>query len=725
MLIRARRSREIMLKVFFLLSGFLYAALFADIRLSDSLPQKWEGRDIEITGVVADLPQSNAKGQYFRFDVEKADTPGAHVPEKIMLSRYDRKDGAVVHPGERWRFTVRLKRPHGDVNPYGFDFEAWLLERGIRATGYVRDGTLLKGFVARPFYLIESMREKLRKRILDTHSSYSGVIAALLMGDQKAISEKDWQTFRRTGVIHLMSISGLHVTMVAALFAFLAYRFWRNDPARMLWLPARKFSALIGLLSAFCYALLAGYAVPTQRTVYMLAVVAAALWSGRITSPTLILCWALFAVTLFDPWCVLSPGLWLSFAAVLFILYAGTGRIARKSWLNAWLSVQWAVTIGLVPILLVFFRQISLISPIANAVAIPVVSFVVVPLTLFGAISPFDFPFLLAAKIFSLLMLFLERLSDLPDAVWIQHAPLEWAVVAAFAGIFWLLLPKGFPVRWLGVSGIAPLFLFYSHGPQSMRLTVLDVGQGLSSVIETRHHALLFDAGPVFSPGSDSGNRIIVPFLVGSGISRLDGVILSHEDMDHIGGAISVLNAVPTGWLLSSLPEGNPVLLHAGLKFVCHGGQSWTWDEVRFEILSPDSAIYSNRKATSNERSCVLRVTSPDGSILITGDIDKGIQEKLASKSIIRADVLVVPHHGGSSSGKFIRAVSPRYAVFSVGYRNRFHHPRKDVVALYRDLGSRIVRTDEGGAAIFDFLPAGITGSSWRDAHRRYWYQEK
>lgn len=716
-------SREMLLKGSFLLSGFLYAALFAQIRLSDALPEKLEGQDIAVAGIVAEIPQSNEKGQYFPFDVES--TYGTEVPGRIMLSRFFDADRTMVHAGERWRFMVRLKRPHGNANPHGFDFEAWLLERGIRATGYVRGGVLQDKFVMKPATVVESLREKLRARVFHAlpDSPYAGVIAALLMGEQKAISEENWQIFRRTGIIHLMSISGVHVTMIAAFFSFFAYRIWRLLPFRSF--PARKAAVLAGLGAAFCYALLAGYAVPTQRTVYMLAVVAAAVWSGKMISPSTILCWALFAVAVFDPWCVLSPGFWLSFLAVALILYVGTGRIGRINGFRSWLSVQWAVSIGLIPVLLVFFQQISLISPVANAIAIPVVSFAVVPITLLGAATPFDFPFVLAHWIFSMFMHGLIVLNNLPEAVWMQHAPPAWTLFTAFPGIFWILLPKGFPVRWLGLAGIAPLFLAFPPEPRLLRLTVLDVGQGLSSVVETRRHVLLFDAGPAFSPQADSGNRIILPFLRGSGIARLDGMILSHEDMDHIGGAASVLDEIPTGWLLSSIPDGNPVLLHADRNMRCHAGQSWVWDDVRFEILNPPVSGYANPKAGSNARSCVLKVTSGEGSVLIAGDIARNEEIRLARAGNLKSDVLIVPHHGGKSSEEFIRKVSPRYAVFSVGYRNRFHHPRPEVVSLYRSQGSETIRTDQAGAVWFDFSPEGISHRSWRAVHRRYWLQEK
>ncbi len=722
MLFRRSWTREVLLKAGFLLFGFFYAAFVAEVRLSDELQKQFEGKDINIVGVVAELPGSNEKGQRFAFDVEKVLSPGVHVPAKILLSRYFDETGTVVHPGEKWHFAVRLKRPHGNANPGGFDYEAWLLERGIRATGYVRGGEKLEGFVPRPAYIIEAAREKLMDRVYKVLADepYKGEIAALLMGEQRAISANDWQVFRRTGVIHLMSISGFHVTMIAGLIAWLAYRIWRFFPTLALLLPARKIAALAGLACAFCYALLAGYAVPTQRTVYMLAVVAIALWFGKASSSSIVLCWALFVVALIDPWAVLSPGFWLSFLAVALIFYVETQRMGLKGWFKSWVSVQWAVTIGLVPVLLAFFGQVSLVSPLANALAIPAISFVVVPLTLIGAALPFDFPFVIAHGLLSALMGLLVRLSALPDVVWIQHAPPYWTLPVAAMGIVWLLLPKGFPARWLGFSGLLPLFLVLPKGPEMLRLSVLDVGQGLAAVVQTRHHALLFDAGPAFGPGSDS-SRIILPYLRASGITRLDAMILSHEDMDHIGGAISVLDSVPVGWVLSSLPEANPVLLHAGIHLRCRAGESWEWDGVRFDILSPGTL----GRGTRNERSCVLRAASKSDSILIAGDIERHAADRLARSSSLESEVLVAPHHGAKSSENFAKVISPRCVVFSAGYLNRFNHPNPETVALYAGMGSRIFRTDREGMVSFDFSGKGAVSSSWREVHGRYWYQEK
>ena len=707
-----RLARGALVKACFLAAGFFHAAAFAHFRMAESLAPEWEGRDLALVGVVTGLPVFGQRGQQFEFSVQGHSV----APAKLQLVRYDDSGLPPVHAGEKWRFTVRLKRPHGTANPHGFDYEAWLLERGIRATGYVRGGARLASFVLTPSTLVSRARESLRERVALTlgDAPFRGVIAALLMGDQRAISGPQWQVFRRTGVIHLMSISGLHVTMIAALAGGLAYRFWSGFPALVLAFPARKAASISGLVAAFAYSLLAGYAVPTQRTVYMLAVVAVYFWRGRMGSPSAILCWAQCIVMLFDPWAVLSPGFWLSFMAVAFIMYSGSGRLGRMNWLASWGSTQWAVSVGLAPLLLIFFGQISIVSPLANAVAIPLVSFAVVPLTLLGALFPPLWE--LAHALFSILMILLEWLSGLPDAVWVQHAPLPWTVPLAFSGILMVLLPKGVPARWLGIFLALPVFMVKPEITAGMRLTVLDVGQGLSAVIQTPRHALLYDAGPAFGTEADSGNRIVLPYLAGEGIESLDAMVLSHPDSDHVGGAASVLAAIPVDRLIASFD------LPGRETRRCVAGETWDWEGVKFSVLSPVSAGRGG-----NAGSCVLRIVSTYGSILLAGDIDRRVEDRLAASAELRADVLIVPHHGGPSaySPDFLEAVSPRYAVFSAGYRNRFGHPRPEVVELYRHAGSALFRTDRDGALRFDFKPGGIGVRPWRAERRRYWDQEK
>src|SRR5256885_792086 len=443
--------------------GFAWAAVLAELRLSERLDTALEGLDLPVSGVVAGLPQAFERGVRFDFDVE---SPETGVPRRIVLSSYggfapyDGQGVLAVRAGERWRFTVRLRRPHGGANPHGFDYEAWLLERGIRATGYVRMPSRRAGderaqllperlaaMVPRPRYWIEGLREAAREKIRGAlpERPYAGILIALAIGDQNAIDPGQWQLFARTGVSHLMSISGLHVTMVAGLLAMLVSWGWRRSEALSLALPAQKAAALAGFLAAFAYCLISGFAVPAQRTLYMVGVVAVALWFGRATSASRVLAAALFIVLALDPWAVLSPGFWLSFAAVAVIFFVATGRTAEAHWLAQWGRVQWAVTAGLAPLLLVLFQQVSLVSPVANAFAIPPVSFVITPPPLAGAGLPFQWPPAPGHAILHILMVALEWLAAPPRAGWHQHPPPLWTLPLALARIAWMLLSPRFP----------------------------------------------------------------------------------------------------------------------------------------------------------------------------------------------------------------------------------------------------------------------------------------
>lgn len=737
----AERVRLVLLNALCFGLGFYWAAALAQVRLAEALPSEWEGRDVEIVGVVAGLPQVYDRNTRFEFDVEQVLTPAASVPRRISLNWWGapERDGRAatfpqLRPGERWRLTVRLRRPHGSANPGGFDYEAWLFERGIRAVGYVRPkgaNQRLVPMVHRTSYWVQAARDAVRGRIerVLAHEPYRGVIVALAVGEQRAIPAEQWQTFTRTGVNHLMSISGLHVTMVSGLAFILAQAMWRRSVRLTLRLPARRAAALVGIAVAFAYTLLAGFAVPAQRTLYMLAVAAAALWSGLRCSVSTVLSAALLSVLVVDPWAVLAPGFWLSFGAVALIMYVTVGRVQEPHWLVNWARVQWAVTVGLIPPLIALFQQVSIVSPVANAVAIPVVSLGVVPLTLAGAALPFDFILKLAHQLTSWCMVFLEWLSEMPASVWQQHAPRPWAVFAALAGSIWLLLPRGVPARWLGVAGFLPLFLSTPHplAEGELKLIVLDVGHGVAVVAQTRNHALLYDAGPAFGDGADSGSRIVVPYLRASGVRRLDGLIISHDDIDHSGGAASVLQAMPVDWLLSSLHDMDPLPLQAEQAFRCYAGQNWEWDGVRFDILHPSRASYEDRRIRDNDLSCVLKVSTRFGQVLLPGDIERrGEAELLASYGgRLRADVLIAPHQGSktSSSGAFIREVDPQAVVFPVGYRNRFRHPDEEVVARYRALGSRIFRTDRDGALLIEYRAgSGLTVTPYRAQYRRYWH---
>ena len=715
-------------------AGFVWAAGFAHLRLAEELPAALEGRDIELTGVVAGLPQALERGVRFEFDVEQAVTG---VPPHISLAWYRGRDDAddeasplvPVRAGERWRFTVRLKRPHGNLNPHGFDYEAWLFERGIRATGYVRPpgAERIDAAVWRPAYAVDMLREAIRDRFRAAlpEAPYAGILIALAIGDQHAIDPELWLTFARTGITHLMSISGLHVTMLAGLAYVLVNWLWRRSARLPLRYPAQHAAAVGGFLAAFLYCLLAGFAVPAQRTLYMLGVVALARLATREIAGSQVLLLALFVVLLRDPWAVLAAGFWLSFGAVALLFHIGGGRLGPAHWLLEWGRAQWAVTLGMLPALLALFQQFSLVSPLANALAIPLVSFVIAPLALLGSL-PLLAPLLsLAHLVTAWLMAFIDWLAALPLAMWQQAAPPAWSVVLALAGGIWLLLPRGFPARWLGLLAFLPLLTVLPPRPAAgtAAITVLDVGQGLAIHVQTAGHDLLFDAGPAFSADADSGNRIIAPYLRAMGVRRLDALLISHADKDHEGGAASVLAALPVAVLKSSLPFEHALSAQPVPHELCRDGDAWNWDGVAFEMLHPGAEPLSRK---TNDLSCVLRVTAGGRSMLLTSDIEAVSERALLARhpATLAAAVMTAPHHGSrtSSTAEFMAAVAARDVIFPVGYRNRFGHPREDVLARYAESGARLHRTDADGAVKIGLDRAGVAFRHERDERRRYWH---
>lgn len=712
--------------------GFAWAAWRADVRLSDRLGAEWEGRDVELVGLVASLPQVFEGGMRFEFDVTgKPDN--AVLPDRIMLSWYQgrrqdgREESITVHPGERWHFTVRLKRPHGNANPGVFDYEAWLLERNIRATGYVRTDPepRLAGGVWQPGYAVEGLRQHVRDAFAtilpEVDYPFVGVLVALAVGDQKAIQGELWNTFNRTGTTHLMSISGLHVTMVAAMFGWLISAVWRRQPALAVRFPAQKAGLLAGCLAALFYALLAGFAVPAQRTLYMLMVAAGASLSSRIVAPGRVLALALLVVLLVDPWSVLAAGFWLSFCAVGALLYVGSaqvgGAVGWREKLRSWGGVQWAATLASLPILLLVFQQFSLVSPLANALAIPVVSFVVTPLALLAAVLSWWPILALAHLVLAGLMSFLGWCADWP--VWVAPAPPLWAAVAAGLGVVICLLPRGVPGRWLGGVFLIPALFWPVDKPPagSAWITVLDVGQGLATVVRTREHTLIYDPGPLYSAEADAGQRVVVPYLRAQGLSRIDTMMVTHRDSDHSGGAASVLSAMTVGDVSSSIS--------GSIGERCIAGQQWEWEGVVFEVLHPASEAYG-KEARPNNLSCVLQIEAGGRRMLLTSDIEAADEAALLARHAQRlpADAMLVPHHGSktSSTPNFIEAVGAKDVIIPVGYRNRFGHPKAEVVARYEEAGATIWRTDRDGALRLRLAGDGVSIVAWRQEHRRYWH---
>lgn len=743
------------------LLGFVWAANFAAIRLSDELPTDSQQKNIIIVGVVASLPEVTERGERFKFDVEKILTPQAtvnqvKVPQHISLNFYRDMRSARpengpsqfnhFHAGERWQFTVRLKRPHSTYNPHGFDFEAWALAENIRATGSIHNKSgykKLTQFVWRPSYVVENLREKIGNRISQVleNKPYAGVIRALVVGDDSQISSENWNVFLRTGINHLVSISGLHITLLAGLAFAIAGFVWRRMPSLVMRMPTRKAATIAGLAVAIVYALLAGMSVPTQRTLLMLISFALALLLGKNLAISRALAIAVLVVVVMDPWAVIAPGFWLSFGAVALIAYITVGRLKSLTVFKTTVHTQWAITLGLLPLLIAMFGQASIISPIANAFAIPVISLLVVPLAILGSLIPVDFILHAAYFVLEVCMQGLVYLSSLPT--WQQAAPPIWALILAMLGVVWLLLPRGFPQRWLGFILLLPLF--YVSPPSivegEMRATVLDVGQGLAVVIKTKNHTLLYDAGPRFSTQSDAGSRIVVPFLRGVGIKKLDGFIVSHDDIDHSGGAASVLAQLPVNWLMSSFDTGE---VSTKKSMRCFAGQTWRWDKVKFEVLSPAFEGYQNANIKDNNRSCVVKVSSQFGSLLLTGDIEKEAENALLAHAlqpnnhaasgnpalthfksdVLKSNVLIAPHHGSktSSTREFVQAVGAQHVIFTVGYLNRFKHPKPLIEKRFEESGALIYRSDYQGALTLDFSQTNnMSVNALRQSQPRYW----
>ncbi|RKP50434.1 DNA internalization-related competence protein ComEC/Rec2 [Trinickia fusca] len=777
------------------LTGFGYAAWRAELRLREVLPTAWEGRDIDVTGHVRGLPVLEKRGVRMQFavDVESARraTGLDRFPSTLQLSWIDRfgRGAPELVPGDRWRLTVRLKRPHGYANFAGADAEAAWLARGVRATGYVASparARRLPGTAGGLITTIDRWRFALRTRMGEvlTNAPHRGIVMALAIGAQDAIDEMERVVLRRTGTSHLVAISGLHIGFVAGWIAVLSGWLWRRSiwlgaaltmKGRRAWpliVPAPIVATLAGVCGAAAYAALAGFNVPAQRALAMLAVSGVAFALGRSVAPSLALAWAGTLVLIVDPWAVVTAGFWLSFGAVALILFALHARLRvrapervesaddtadadrpraqqrmRPDWRTAMrgrmaaarehvasaLRAQYAVTIGLAPLTAWWFSQVSIAGPIANAVAIPWVSALVVPAVLVGIVLPAPLDALAWQSAHALLvplMRMLAALASQPWAEWHLPRPSVWAWLSAYAGILWCLMPRGWPLRfcaplaWLPLAWPPPASI--AHG--AFRLTALDIGQGSAIVVETARHALLFDAGP--GPESThAGERLVVPYLRANGVPTLDALVISHADADHAGGAPAVLDALGVGGvrqLLGGLPSANALWDTARAVQAetvrCAAGQRWQWDGVEFVVLWPDAGPLPTK---SNAQSCVLKVTAPSFSALLTGDIDAAIERLLRTRApqALAADVLLVAHHGSktSSTELFLDSVDPRVAVFQLGYRNRFRHPHPSVWSRFAARGIELARTDLDGAARIELDAGVLTLERYRDTHRRYW----
>ncbi|MFJ2322456.1 DNA internalization-related competence protein ComEC/Rec2 [Pseudomonas sp. NPDC087817] len=690
----------------FLLFGFTWACISAQWALNDRLSVELDGETRWVEGRVIGLPQHS--DGVVRFELADARSRHEKLPTLMRLAWYA---GPPVNSGERWRLAVKLKRPVGLLNPGAFDYEAWLLAQRIGATGTIKDGERLTA--ARGAW-----RDGIRQRLLTADAQgRAGALAALVLGDGSGLSREDWQILQDTGTVHLLVISGQHIGMLAAVMYLLVaglarYGLW---PLRWPWLP---WACGLAFAAALGYGLLAGFDVPVRRACVMVGLVL--LWRLRFRHlgawwPLLL---AFDGVLLLDPLASLRPGFWLSFAAVAVLIFTFGGRLGAWRWWQTWTRAQWLIAIGLCPVLLALHLPISLSGPLANLLAVPWISLLVLPPALLGTLLlpvPYVGEWLLwlAGGLIDWLFQGLAVIAGQWPA-WLAPSIPVWALLIGSLGAVLLLLPRGVPMRPLGW----PLLLVLVAPPREKPgegladIWQLDVGQGLAIVVRTRHHVLLYDAGPRFGD-FDLGERVVLPALRKLNVEKLDLMLLSHADADHAGGALAVARGLKVNRVISGDPLGLSAELNAE---TCESGQQWQWDGVSFQLWQWTDAH------DSNQRSCVLQIEANGERLLLTGDIDTHAERVLLQSPLaVETQWLQAPHHGSrsSSSMALLKTLKPQAVLISRGHGNSFGHPHPTVLARYRKQGLRIYDSAEQGAI---HLQLGTFKAPWAMRQQpRFW----
>ena len=732
-----------------------------DMQILDDLV----GQDLIVTGHIQGLPERDERRVRFNFRVTSAATPSGQAisatdfPAKLQLSWYQyQRDGAesslpALVIGDEWQLRVRLKRPRGFVNPAGFDYQAWLLRQGIGATGYVLDHRNNQQLIATEKLFsfddwINQQRYQLQQWILsNSKSSERGILVALLIGDSALVDKNQWLRMQQTGTSHLIAISGLHVGFLA-IFGFY-FGLWLGKCIQLVWhrCPALMIAWCCAIVCASFYSALAGFNIPTVRTLIMLVVFyLACLWRRSINVAD-IFCLALALVVVLDPLAALDMGFWLSFGAVALLLIYFSGRLAAKKNVQPWsgfgianvlggfIRSQWVMFIGLLVPLSLLVSSVSLVAPIANAVAIPLITFLVVPLLLGSAAisqafaESSDFLLDIAGWLMEVLKIFLEALLAL-GGKWsspvIAFSPALAILIALSCCV--LLLPKGlFPrgLAWCGLSlGMVLGYLIPQPNQPDLTLNVLDVGQGTAVVAQVGKHILVYDTGPKYTDNFDAGSGIVVPYLYAQGIDHIDRLVISHGDMDHAGGLIGVMEKISPVQLLAGEPEKIPHALQN--KFAvknCHKVAGWRWQKVEFRFLQfPQLA-----GAKANNHSCVLLISYGDHHILLPGDIETSVERDLIRTQQLpeKLQLLLAAHHGSRTSSDvgFVNKMQPEIVVYSAGYRSQHGHPHPQVRQRYQAVASREINTAESGAVLFEWRQDKLAVvREYRHANRRYWF---
>ena len=706
-----------------LLMGWLWAYGYALVQLKQVyLAPEFQGQEVQVEGLICSLPVVDERKT--RFDFQLTANPLV-LPAKIRVSWYSPEVSLGV--GQHWVFKIKLKAVHGLANPGGFDYEQWMFTQGIGATAYVRDPQQAKLIKQDSFWQNFSViRQLIAERLsVVPHLRYRGFLEALTIGKTDGVSNQQWRILRKTGTLHLMAISGSHISLIAGLSYFLVLHVClRMLPERV----SPQWIAAIGAgLTGWSYALLAGFSIPVQRALVMLVVALLGVILQRHIRITGLIAIAILLMLVLDPLAVLSAGFWLSCIAVILIWYVVSGRLAKERHWLSFIKVNSVTALGLAPLMILFFLQFSLIAPVANLIAVPVVNLLIVPPALVAVLLLFCAPSL-AIWLFSWLDVILDKLYQFLQwlAGW-DYANLAGlstsgpAILLAAIGFLVLFMPRGLPGRSLSALLCLPLFLNAPARPESgtLKMTLLDIGQGLSAVIQTAEHVLVFDVGIKFSAQADSGQSVLLPFLASQGIHHIDTLIISHGDNDHIGGAASLLAEFKPTRIYTSVPER----LSAFAVLPCYQGLNWQIDGVIFQILAP--AV--NDDNVGNEHSCVLKVSSASGALLLPGDIGKATEQWLVDNygDALSASVLVSPHHGSntSSSQDFLVRVNPKMVLIPAGYQNQFNFPHSSVLERYQLNHLSWLNVSEQGAITVEFSSNNLKFSYFRAINQKYWHK--
>ncbi len=744
----AKRDGRTVSLVVMLIAGALHGVIAAQATMQRRLAAELSNQEFTVSGRIVELPDQYPESTRFllRLDLDASRaTSESSTRQPLGQIRLNWYGAPPLFSGARWRLRVKLQRPHGLVNPGGFDFERYAATRGIDATGYVVKASINQALAPAAgvdwwrMQISNAIARSLSAKVANdsdgggdnngTVSSATALIQALAVGDTRQISDDDWDRYRRLGITHLIAISGLHVTLFATLGALLAFALLRCFPKLTRAIPRQQTCAAVGLLFAASYALLAGFNPPAMRTLLMLAAVLLGVLTRRVTTRWQGFALALLVLLLIDPFAVLSAGVWLSFFAVAVLLISFSKRVPEPRALTSLWQTQLLMSVALLPLSLLFFQGTSALAPLVNLLAIPFFTLIIVPICLAATallvVAPDLATALLRCASFLLdnVLSFADRWSGLAWADLRFATPNALTLVLALMGIVLLFAPTTQRrQRYVAIAFAMMLMLplFWRAKPQTIaagevRMVLFDVGQGLSALIQTQHHQLLFDAGPGIPDGANTGDSVVNPSLLELGADRLSKIIISHADQDHAGGLAAIRRQAPDAAIETSALSQ---ITGAGR---CLAGDHWQWDGVEFRYLHPNDGLPYLR----NQSSCVLRVASRHGVILLPGDIDDVIEARLLRTQAgqLDADVLVAPHHGSatSSTSEFLQAISPAMVLYPVGHLNRFRFPRAETRTRVQAIGAKEWLTSELGAIQLQSSAQGWQIQFERQQSKTWW----